>query len=49
VVSPDSDDDDGTATILVGLMQKERRKLRKVGKRNLSIGYSVYKVSTNIV
>jgi len=45
VVDPDSDDDDGNGTILVGLMQKERRKLKREGKDNLTIGYAVYKVS----
>jgi calpain len=43
VVDPDSDDDDGTGTILIGLMQKERRKLKKLGHDNLTIGYAVYK------
>lgn len=44
IVDPDSDDDDGNGTLIVGLMQKERRKLKKEGKQNLSIGYAVYKV-----
>ena len=39
------DDDDEEGTILVGLMQKNRRKLRKEGVDLLTIGYSVYSVS----
>jgi|SRR6218665_90567 len=45
IVDPDSDDDDGNGSIIIGLMQKERRKLKKEGKGNLSIGYAVYKAS----
>lgn len=33
---------DGKGTILVGLMQKERRRLKKEGKEMLCIGYAVY-------
>ena len=29
IVDPDSDDDDGNGTLLIGLMQKERRKLKQ--------------------
>jgi calpain len=43
VVDPDSDDDDGNGSIIVGLMQKDRRKLRREGKNELVIGYAVYK------
>lgn len=44
IVAPDSDDESGEGTLVVGLMQKERRKLRREGKENLTIGYAVYKV-----
>jgi len=43
VVDPDSDDEDGNGTLLIGLMQKERRKLKKEGKSDLTIGYAVYR------
>ena len=31
-------------TIIVGLMQKERRKLKAEGKSDLTIGYAIYEV-----
>ena len=45
VVDPDPDDADGTGSLIIGLMQKDRRKLRSKGLDTLSIGYAVYKVS----
>jgi calpain len=44
VVDPDPNDADGTGTIIVGLMQKDRRKLRREGVNELNIGYAIYKV-----
>jgi calpain len=44
VVDPDPDDNDGTGTLIIGLMQKDRRKLRSQGLNELTIGYAVYKV-----
>ena len=41
---PDDDDEDGLGTIIVGLMQKERRKMRADGKSDLTIGYAIYQV-----
>lgn len=49
IVAPDSDDESGEGTLVVGLMQKERRKLRREGKENLTIGYAVYKVRCGAV
>jgi hypothetical protein len=43
-VDPDPDDEDGTGSLIIGLMQKDRRKLRSKGLNELSIGYAVYKV-----
>ncbi|KAM9156591.1 calpain-8-like [Pangshura tecta] len=40
---PDDDDDEG-CTVLVGLMQKNRRREKKMGEALLSIGYSLYQV-----
>jgi hypothetical protein len=44
IVDPDSGDEDGNGSIIVGLMQKHRRKLRREGQTELTIGYAVYKV-----
>jgi len=43
-VDPDSDDDDGNGSVVIGLMQKNRRKMRKEGKNEMTIGYAVYEV-----
>ena len=40
----DEDDEDGKTTIIVGLMQKDRRKMRAEGKHDLTIGYAIYEV-----
>lgn len=42
VVDPDSDDEDGNGSVIIGLMQKDRRKMRREGKHELTIGYAVY-------
>ena len=47
VEDPDSEDEDGTGTVIVGLMQKNRRRLKREGKGNLSIGYYIFDVSWN--
>jgi len=44
VVDPDSDDEDGNGAVIIGLMQKFRRKMRREGKGELTIGYAVYEV-----
>ena len=44
VIDPDEDDDDKMGTIIVGLMQKERRKMRELGLELLTMGYAIYKV-----
>ena len=44
VTDPDDDDDEDKCTILVGLLQKDRRKKRKEGLDMLTIGYVIYKV-----
>ena len=46
VVDPDEDDDENTGTVLIGLMQKARRKLKKEGGDMLTMGYVIYKVRT---
>jgi len=45
IVDPDSDDEDGNGSVIIGLMQKHRRKMRREGKREMTIGYAVYEVS----
>lgn len=43
----EDDDGDGKCSCLVAVMQKNRRKQRKMGVQDLCIGFSVYKVCTN--
>ena len=46
VIELDEDDDgDGKCSCIIALMQKNRRKQKKLGVQDLCIGYSVYKVS----
>ena len=40
----DDDDDEGSQKVIVGVMQKDRRKMRAQGERDLTIGYCVYEV-----
>lgn len=47
LTDPDDDDDDDLCTILVGVLQKDRRKKRKEGLDMLTIGYVIYKVWQN--
>ncbi|CAH8514697.1 unnamed protein product [Schistosoma intercalatum] len=44
VEDPDDDDNENKGTLIVGLMQKNRRKMRREGADLLTIGYSVYKL-----
>ena len=41
----EDDDGDGKCSVLVALMQKHRRKQKKMGVQELCIGFSIYKVS----
>ena len=44
VQDADEGDDDNKGTLIVGLMQKERRKKRAEGMDHLTVGFSIYKV-----
>ena len=45
VVDPDEGDDDNTGTLIVALMQKDRRKkIAELGLGMLPISYGIYKV-----
>ncbi|XP_062596941.1 calpain-B-like isoform X11 [Saccostrea cucullata] len=44
LTDPDDDDDDDLCTMLVGVLQKDRRKKRKEGLDMLTIGYVIYKL-----
>lgn len=44
VSDADVDTSDGKGTIILGVMQKERRRMKKEGIDLLTIGYAVYKV-----
>ena len=41
---PDSDDEEDNCTLVIGVIQKHRRKIKKLGAQNLTIGFSIYKV-----
>lgn len=41
----DEDDDDDLCTVIIALMQKNRRCKRKMGQECLTIGFSIYLVS----
>lgn len=40
-------DGDGKCSCLIALMQKHRRKQKKMGLQDLCIGFSIYKVEPN--
>ncbi|XP_055919708.1 calpain-B isoform X4 [Eupeodes corollae] len=42
LVDPDEDDDDGKCTVIVALMQKNRRSKRNQGMECLTIGFAIY-------
>jgi len=44
VVDADEGDEDNTGTLIVALLQKERRLKRAEGCELLTIGYAIYKV-----
>ena len=44
VTDADEDDDESMGTLIIGLMQKERRKLKEKGIDMLTMGYAIYKV-----
>jgi len=48
VIDPDEGDDDNNGSLVIALLQKERRLKRTQGCDLLTIGYAVYKVSRRI-
>lgn len=42
---PDEEDEERKCTVIVALMQKNRRAQRKIGAECLTIGFAVYQVS----
>lgn len=42
---PDEDDDDGKCTVIVALMQKNRRSRKNMGSDCLTIGFAIYRVT----
>ncbi|ESO00941.1 hypothetical protein HELRODRAFT_157317 [Helobdella robusta] len=44
VIDPDEDDDDDFGTVIIALMQKDRRKFKKEGVDLLTIGYIMYEL-----
>jgi len=47
VVDGDDEDDENLGTLIVSLMQKERRKKRREGLDMLTIGFCIYKIADN--
>lgn len=45
LVDADEDDDEGMCTVIIALMQKNRRSQRNVGLDCLTVGYAVYKLT----
>jgi len=45
ITDADDDDEEEIGTIIVGLMQKGRRRLRAEGGGNLTMGYEIFSVS----
>jgi hypothetical protein len=45
-VADRDDDSDKFGTVIVAVMQKERRKKKREGADLLTIGYTIYKVSS---
>ncbi|KAK6105467.1 Calpain cysteine protease family protein [Brugia pahangi] len=43
--NPNPDDEDGLCTIIIAVLQKNRREMKPQGLENLAIGFSVYKVN----
>ncbi|XP_037048714.1 calpain-A isoform X5 [Bradysia coprophila] len=42
---PDEDDDEGNCTVIIALMQKNRRSKRNMGMDCLTVGFAVYRVT----
>ncbi|KAH8398927.1 hypothetical protein KR222_005072 [Zaprionus bogoriensis] len=42
LVDPDEEDENGNCTVIVGLMQKNRRSKRNMGMECLTIGFAIY-------
>ncbi|EJW75536.1 hypothetical protein WUBG_13557 [Wuchereria bancrofti] len=43
--NPNPEDEDGLCTIIIAVLQKNRREMKPQGFENLAIGFSVYKVN----
>jgi len=48
VVDADEGDADNTGTLIIALLQKERRLKRTEGVELLTVGYAVYQVSCHL-
>jgi hypothetical protein len=49
VLDGDDDNDENLGSVIIGLMQKGRRKMRTAGQGNWTIGYDIYaKVITTV-
>jgi calpain len=48
VIDADDDDEDDEGTLIIGLMQKNRRAMRKEGADLLTMGYAIYRASDSL-
>lgn len=44
LADPDEDDEDAKCTVIIALMQKNRRAQRKLGVECLTVGFAIYHV-----
>lgn len=45
--NPNPADEDGLCTVIIAVLQKNRREMKPQGLNNLAIGFAVYKVTSN--
>ena len=45
---PDDDDEVDNCTIVIGVIQKGRRKQKRVGAQNLTVGFAIYKLEDDV-
>lgn len=45
--NPNPEDQDGLCTVIIAVLQRNRREMKIHGLNNLAIGFAVYKVISN--
>lgn len=46
---PNPEDEDGLCTVIIAVLQKNRREMKPQGLDNLAIGFAVYKVISKLI